>query len=35
VSLAYAISIRKGLRIPHPRHWEALAKLTGVSLLED
>ncbi len=29
-SLQYAIHIRKGRRIPHPRHWEALAKLVGV-----
>ena len=31
VSLPYAIDIRRGKRIPHPRHWQALAKLVGVS----
>jgi len=30
-SLQYAINVRKGRRIPHPRHWEALAKLVGIS----
>jgi CRISPR-associated endonuclease Cas1 len=28
VSLPYAAKIRAGTRLPHPRHWEALAKLT-------
>jgi len=27
VSIPYASDIRKGRRRPHPRHWEALAKL--------
>lgn len=26
----YAAGIRAGRRVPHPRHWEALAKLAGV-----
>jgi CRISPR-associated endonuclease Cas1 len=30
VSLMYASDIRRGRRRPHPRHWEALAKLVGV-----
>ena len=31
VCVSYAIHIRKGSRIPHPRHWETLAKLVGLS----
>jgi CRISPR-associated endonuclease Cas1 len=31
VSIPYAASIRLGRRQPHPRHWEALAGLVGVS----
>jgi CRISPR-associated endonuclease Cas1 len=31
VSLPYATSIRRGDRLPHPRHWQNLANLTGVS----
>jgi hypothetical protein len=30
VSHPYATSIRRGDRLPHPRHWQNLAKLTGV-----
>ena len=30
VSRAYANEIRKG-RLPHPRHWKALAVLSGLS----
>jgi CRISPR-associated endonuclease Cas1 len=30
VSMPYAIDIRKGRRIPHPRHWLSLAKLTSI-----
>ena len=30
VSLMYASDLRRGRRRPHPRHWEALAKLAGV-----
>jgi CRISPR-associated endonuclease Cas1 len=29
VSVGYADQIRKG-RVPHPRHWQSLAKLTGI-----
>ena len=29
VSLVYAADIRRGKRRPHPRHWNALAKLVG------
>ncbi len=29
VSQAYAAFIRSGRRIPHPRHWLALAQLVG------
>jgi hypothetical protein len=32
VSGPYATDIRRGRRIPHPRHWVALAQLVGVSL---
>lgn len=31
VSSPYAADIRAGRRRPHPRHWQALAKLVGVS----
>jgi CRISPR-associated endonuclease Cas1 len=31
VSLPYAAEIRSGRRLPHPRHWGALAELVGVS----
>jgi CRISPR-associated endonuclease Cas1 len=31
VSLYYAMDIRRGRRCPHPRHWEALARLGGIS----
>jgi CRISPR-associated endonuclease Cas1 len=30
ISLSYAVDIRSGRRIPHPRHWNALARLGGV-----
>jgi CRISPR-associated endonuclease Cas1 len=30
VSKAYATNIRSGKRLPHPRHWETLARLVGV-----
>jgi CRISPR-associated endonuclease Cas1 len=29
VSEPYATAIRRGTRIPHPRHWEILAKITN------
>jgi hypothetical protein len=31
VSLPYATDIRAGRRRPHPRHWQALAKIVNVS----
>jgi membrane protease YdiL (CAAX protease family) len=31
VSMPYAADIRAGRRRPHPRHWQTLAKLVGVS----
>jgi CRISPR-associated endonuclease Cas1 len=31
VSEPYATGIRRGRRIPHPRHWQTLARLAGVS----
>jgi hypothetical protein len=31
VSVTYAVAIRAGRRRPHPRHWEALAKLAVAS----
>jgi hypothetical protein len=34
VSRGYAGNIRKG-RIPHPRHWQALAELAGLNLARD
>ncbi len=33
VSLYYAAEIRRGKRRPHQRHWQALARLAGVSVL--
>jgi hypothetical protein len=32
VSEVYAAAIRAGRRRPHPRHWQALARLAGVSI---
>ena len=31
VSEPYSSDIRAGKRIPHPRHWQTLAQLVGVS----
>jgi hypothetical protein len=31
VSESYAANIGTGRRRPHPRHWEVLAKMVGVS----
>ena len=31
ISKSYAANIRSGTRMPHPRHWETLARLVGVS----
>ncbi len=30
VSEPYAVDIRAGRRVPHPRHWQTLAGLVGV-----
>ncbi len=35
VSLMYGSDIRRGRRCPHPRHWEALAKLVGGSVMKE
>jgi CRISPR-associated endonuclease Cas1 len=32
VSEPYSADIQSGKRVPHPRHWQALAKLAGVSI---
>jgi hypothetical protein len=32
VSEPYATEIRAGRRVPHPRHWQTLAKLVGFAL---
>ena len=34
ISEPYAAQIRKGNHIPHPRHWLVLARLAGISLVE-
>jgi CRISPR-associated endonuclease Cas1 len=34
VSMPYAADVRRGRRQPHPRHWQALAAMVGVSLRE-
>jgi hypothetical protein len=31
ISIPYAVDIRSARRIPHPRHWETLARLVGLS----
>jgi CRISPR-associated endonuclease Cas1 len=31
VSKSYATNIRSGKRLPHPRHWQLLAELVGIS----
>jgi hypothetical protein len=31
VSEPYSSDIQAGKRIPHPRHWQALAELVGLS----
>jgi hypothetical protein len=33
VSYPYASRIRSGRYLPHPRHWQALAQLAGVSVM--
>jgi CRISPR-associated endonuclease Cas1 len=32
VSVTYAVAIRAGRRRPHPRHWQALARLVGITV---
>lgn len=27
ISIPYAVDVRKGRRVPHPRHWQTLARL--------
>jgi hypothetical protein len=34
ISEPHATDIRAGRRIPHPRHWQALAQIVGVSAKE-
>jgi CRISPR-associated endonuclease Cas1 len=34
ISIPYAVDIRSGRRVPHPRHWQALARLVGVQSCE-
>jgi hypothetical protein len=31
ISIPYAVDVRSSRRIPHPRHWQTLAQLIGVS----
>jgi hypothetical protein len=31
ISIPYAVDIRRGRRVPHPRHWRTLGQLVGVS----
>ena len=31
VSWAYASLVRKGQKLPHPRHWVSLAKFVGIA----
>ena len=35
VSEPYATFIRSGTRVPHPRHWQSLAQLVGISSAAD
>lgn len=32
ISEPYAAFIRSGSRVPHPRHWQTLARLVGLAL---
>jgi CRISPR-associated endonuclease Cas1 len=32
ISLAYAVDIRSSRRVPHPRHWQTLAQIVGISV---
>jgi len=31
VSIPYAVDIRSGRRVPHPRHWQTLDRIAGAS----
>jgi hypothetical protein len=31
ISIPYAVEVRSARRVPHKRHWQALAHLVGVS----
>jgi hypothetical protein len=31
ISIPYAVQVRSARRVPHPRHWETLAHLVGIS----
>jgi hypothetical protein len=33
ISIPYAVDVRRGRRVPHPRHWQTLAELVGISCL--
>jgi hypothetical protein len=35
ISIPYAVDIRSSRRIPHPRHWQTLAQLVGVSSVSE
>ena len=35
ISKPYATDIRSGQRVPHPRHWQALAKLAALPSTSD
>jgi len=30
ISIPYAVDVRKGRRVPHPRHWKTLARIVGL-----
>jgi hypothetical protein len=30
ISIPYAVDVRKGRRVPHPRHWQTLARIGGL-----
>jgi len=30
ISIPYAVDVRKGKRVPHPRHWKTLAWIAGL-----
>jgi hypothetical protein len=32
ISIPYATDIRAGKRVPHPRHWQALALMAGTRM---